>query len=338
MRSIRLTFILTGSLICFSLLIVQFQSCKHDPIGIESLDTVCFESQILPLFSSHCGMTGCHEAGSRKGSFQATSYANIVKLVTPGNPWTSKLYTVISDPNNFNFMPPTGHTPIDQSGRTLVEVWIEQGAKDTKCTSGNTGVPNQSDSICFNQTILPIVLSNCSTTGCHDASNQEIQQFSDYNSVISYVKPNNPNNSRLYTVLSASGENHMPPSPKPSLTAQQIGYFQKWISQGALDSNCPSQNCDTTGTISFANQVWPIIQNNCLGCHTTATTANYNIDLSSYSQINSTAVQSKRNNISLLVGTINQYNGFKSMPLSSTLSMCNVRKITLWVQQGAINN
>jgi hypothetical protein len=53
--------------------------------------------------------------------------------VTAGDPWTSKAYTIISEPNNPNMMPPSGHQAISLQQRTIVEVWILQGAKDTKC-------------------------------------------------------------------------------------------------------------------------------------------------------------------------------------------------------------
>ncbi len=49
---------------------------------------------------------------------------------TPGDPRGSKLYQVLTDVNGENFMPPDH--PISKEYRTLIEVWIAQGAHQNK--------------------------------------------------------------------------------------------------------------------------------------------------------------------------------------------------------------
>src|ERR1035438_2738252 len=74
------------------------------------------------------------------------------------------------------------------------------------------------DTVYFSNTILPMIVSNCATTGCHDsATHREDLTLTSYNEIKAYVSPGNPSGSRLYTVIS-SGK--MPPSGK--LTATQI--------------------------------------------------------------------------------------------------------------------
>jgi hypothetical protein len=107
-------------------------SCTHDPVDIALLDTVCFESQIFLLLQSSCGMNGCHTSGSYTRGFNITDYNSIVQSVKAGDPRHSKLYKIITDINSDNMMPPS--QPLTKEQRTLIEVWIAQGAQDTKCS------------------------------------------------------------------------------------------------------------------------------------------------------------------------------------------------------------
>lgn len=110
------------------LLMCQLQSCKHEPSNISNLPMVCF-SEIQPILSA---CSKCHSGSSREGGgFDPSNYASIMKSVKPGNPWGSKLYTIISSPNNPNMMPPKGNDPVSKEDRTLIEIWILQGAKET---------------------------------------------------------------------------------------------------------------------------------------------------------------------------------------------------------------
>ena len=118
------------SSIVFFLIVCQLQSCKHEPASLSSMPTVCFDNQIQPILSS---CTKCHSGNSGEGGFNPSNYSTIMESVKAGNPWGSKLYTIVSSPNNPNMMPPKGNEPLSPEQRTLIEVWILQGAKDTKC-------------------------------------------------------------------------------------------------------------------------------------------------------------------------------------------------------------
>lgn len=129
-RLLILMLIFGGSFIAVSYL----PSCKHEPSSLSGLPTVCFERDVKLILVSSCSK--CHSSGNREGeNFDVSSYSSIVKAVSPGNPWGSKLYTIISSPNNPNMMPPKGYPPISQTDRTKIELWILQGARDTQCDS-----------------------------------------------------------------------------------------------------------------------------------------------------------------------------------------------------------
>jgi hypothetical protein len=328
--------LITVRMVTLLMITIILSSCKHEPSNVKDLPTVCFEKEILPVFSM-CAK--CHNGGGEEG-FDPSSYSSIMKSVKPGNPWGSKLYTIISSPNNPNMMPPKGYDPISKEDRIKVEVWILQGAKNTQCDSATTNGTQgntQIDTICFSQDIMPIVKSSCAISsgtgvGCHDGTNGEARKFSDYNSLLPYINKTTPLNSKIYRAITGNGEDVMPPSPYSQLTTQQISNFKTWLSQGALNSDCAAiKGCDTTGTMSFASKVWPIIQNNCLGCHGTVNPSG-NVSLASYDLVKSKALE-LRNSVPVLIGAIKQLPNFKAMPPTGKLTLCQIRTMELWVDQ-----
>jgi len=322
--------------VCFPcILMIILPSCTHEPVTLEGLDTVCFNTQVMPLLQTSCGITGCH--GGSEEDFKVTDYQSVIRYVTPGDPRNSNLYKVITDINGENMMPPD--MPLTRQQRTIIQVWISQGALETSCsdTSGHGG-NGGSDSICFVQHILPIFSSGCGTTGCHDAiSHNDGYILTDYASIIKKgIVPFSANSSEIIEVVTEDGEDRMPPAPRSPLSESQISALRKWINDGALKSDCPDMACDTLEAISFSNQINPLLQTNCVGCHN-STQSGGGINLSTYNQVMTNA-QTLRNGIPLLSGVIRKLSAFKPMPPSFTLDECNIRKMELWIEQGAMNN
>ncbi len=116
----------------------QLQSCKHDPQGLDQLDIVCYNTQVAPILVAQC--SSCHgDGGQAKGGYVIDSvYNNALNLVNPGKPWASKLYSIVSSPNNPNMMPP--NKALSKEQLTIIEVWIAQGAKNTQCSSVNAHI------------------------------------------------------------------------------------------------------------------------------------------------------------------------------------------------------
>jgi cytochrome c5 len=311
-------------------------SCTHDPVSLDSLDPVCFDTQVLPIMQTSCGMTGCHD-GTSEG-FNASGYEAIMQAVKPGDPRNSTLYKVITDVNGENMMPPDRPLTLEQ--RSIIQVWIAQGAEEILCSdnSGGGGT-NRSDSVCFVQNILPLFISNCSMASCHDGLSQgeeDLFPLNSYATIREHVVPFNPAASSVYRAVNGLSEEFMPPPPKSPLTAAQKELMRKWIADGALNSDCPDANCDTSGTISFAAQVKSIVDNYCVSCHNSTVTSG-GVNLNGYTQVKSYA-ESIRSGIPVLLGTIRHDNGFKAMPPSTKLDECSIRKIELWIEQGILNN
>jgi hypothetical protein len=321
-------------------------SCTHETIDLGMLDTVCFERDILSPLQSSCGKSGCHGGSSGVEGFAVGNYAAIMQSVTPGDPRGSKLYQVITDINGENFMPPD--QPLSANQRNLIEVWILQGALETKCDTStpDTGVIppppiDWGDSVCFVQDILPIFLPSCGTdrlnTGCHSvASHVEGYVLVDYQSIMNGeegIVPNHADHSKFIEVLTTGELDERMPPGQP-LSQAQIDLLTTWINEGALNSNCPDGGCDTLNAITYNNQVSAIFQN-CVTCHNTPP-GNGGILLNTYGNTVA-ATQVMRNGSSVLLGALRHLPTYSPMPsIDYQLSDCSIRTIELWINQGVL--
>lgn len=92
----------------------------------------------------------------------------------------------------------------------------------------------------------------------------------------------------------------------------------------------PSE-CDTTN-VTFTTDVYPVISNNCIGCHNSAF-ASGNVNLETYDNIVAAA-----NNGSLM-GAIKHESGWSPMPKNGNqLDDCTIKKLDAWINNGTPNN
>jgi hypothetical protein len=138
-------------------------------------------------------------------------------------------------------------------------------------TSLNNGEPNtpgctSSGTVCFESSVLPIFISSCARSGCHDAiTKEEGYVLDNYNNIVRKgIVPGNANESKLYKVLFAGGDDRMPPDAP--LSQAQKDSIAAWINQGAKNTvNC-NCSCDPT-KFTYAAIIQPIMANQCVGCH-----------------------------------------------------------------------
>lgn len=89
---------------------------------------------------------------------------------------------------------------------------------------------------------------------------------------------------------------------------------------------------DTAGTISYAQKIVPVLQQNCYSCHTGASPSG-NILMGTYAADKAIAQNGK------LYGTISYSAGFSPMPQGATkMSNCQIAMIKKWVDAGMLNN
>ncbi|MCX6251597.1 MAG: hypothetical protein NTX61_12690 [Bacteroidetes bacterium] len=181
------------------------------------------------------------------------------------------------------------------------------------------------DTIYFQNAVLPLIVSNCAKSGCHDqATGQHGLVLDSYSTIIHNVSPFNPQGSRLYTALFNGEEDAMPPGSPFSANQKSIIYY--WIAQGALNNKCTEAGCDSSN-VTFDSVIKPILQTWCVGCHSGSSPSN-GLSLTTYAQIVA-SVNSGR-----LMGAIRQDVGYHAMPPGSKLSDCSIAIFQKWINLG----
>ena len=188
--------------------------------------------------------------------------------------------------------------------------------------------------ICFESQILPLFVSSCAKSGCHDAiTAEEDLTLTNYQQIMHGIHANNPSQS-LYLhlmLLPQSNGNAMPPSPNAPMSADQIALITQWINQGAQNTTNCANTCDTT-LFKYTVDIKPIMSTYCNGCHQ-GTSPSAGINTSTYAGMSTIVANGK------LVGSIDHLVGYSGMPKSQPLmDNCLRTKIRKWALAGGPNN
>lgn len=186
--------------------------------------------------------------------------------------------------------------------------------------------------ICFEEDILPIVISNCAKSGCHDAvTHEEDLNLTSHDGIMQIVKAGDPADSKMIEMIKRTDDERMPPPPDPALTPDQIALLEQWIAEGADPVGICGSGCDTTN-VTYSGNIEPIINNSCTGCHSGGAPAG-NIALTNYAEVKKQADNGK------LGGSVNWEAGYVPMPKDAAqLSDCKLKTIEIWIAEGAQNN
>lgn len=227
--------------ICISLT-MMFVACKHDIIndpnapktdttiivtppvsggGTSPLasDTVCFNTEVLPLYSSYCGSSGCHDITSHKEGVILTDYSRIMLGIRAKQPNNSNYYTIIG-----HGMPPRNSPQMTTANIETIKKWIEQGALNTQCT-------NVCDTTVFTYAgaVQTILANNCG--GCHGSKPGTANVYlGDYASAKSYITSNSTIFLNAINYKATTASKNMPQSGK--MVACKITQIEKWIKNG----------------------------------------------------------------------------------------------------------
>lgn len=198
-----------------------------------------------------------------------------------------------------------------------------------------TGTPCDPNLVYFENEVLPILLSNCAMSGCHNAASQQDGIILDsYNSVMqtAEITPFNAANSELYEVITDDDpDDRMPPPPSAALSQDQIQIIAQWINQGAKNLDCdPNAGaCDTTNQ-SYTQNIKPVIDTYCKGCHS-GNNPSGNIGLENYASVKAVALNGK------LYGAISWAAGYQKMPQGGNkLDDCTISKFKAWIDGGVV--
>jgi len=186
--------------------------------------------------------------------------------------------------------------------------------------------------IFFNTQVLPIFISNCAISGCHDAaSHKEGVVTTNYLNIMKGISAGSLTNSKYYrSLVTTDSEGLMPRKPGTergfSLPSDQINTIKNWILQGAKNTIC--NGCDTA-TFTYSGKIQSIVNLNCAtstACHGSG--SKYG-PLTTYSQLKAFVDND------LIQKRVVVY---KTMPPSSPLVDCDRLLIKKWIDDGALNN
>lgn len=184
--------------------------------------------------------------------------------------------------------------------------------------------------VCFQEDILPIFVSNCSQSGCHNPIDQEEDlDLTHYDGIMKEVTPGHPALSEIYSVIKGKHPS-ITPEGRPALTDEQVNQIKLWIIIGAPNSSL-CRECDTLN-FTYSGRVQPILDNWCYGCHNSVA-AEAGIDLTTYNGVVQVV------NDGSLLGSIHHQAGFVPMPINTGgLSTCDISAIEHWINDGFPNN
>ncbi len=237
--------------IAFLVVLLIFSACKHEPLvtingnngggngngnGNNSLppcdpDSVYFEQDILPLFTSNCNMSGCHNSASHASGIDLSSYAAVMNsnVVTPGQSNNSNLVDVITTSNPGDIMPPPPMTAMPTVQIQLIKKWINQGALDLHCDNGC-----DTTNVTYTATIKPILQNYC--LGCHNATSSgggyNLTNYADDVNGNLGVQSSALNGSLSGSVHYTGTWSHMPKGGS-QLPACELTKIRIWVDSGA---------------------------------------------------------------------------------------------------------
>ncbi len=199
-------------------------------------------------------------------------------------------------------------------------------------TSGNNPpvvVPCDPDSVYFESQILPLFVSNCAQSGCHNtASHKDNYILDNYANIMSHgISPGHPTSGNIMNSI-LDGEM---PQNAPNLTSEQIAMLQLWIMQGCQNNHCDAA-CDTNN-VTYSGTIAPMMNTYCKGCHNSST-AGGGVRLDTYAYVSSLALSTANS----LYNSVTA-NGVPIMPKGGpALPNCKIDEIRIWIQAGAPNN
>jgi hypothetical protein len=196
--------------------------------------------------------------------------------------------------------------------------------------------------IIFETEILPIFLTNCTQSGCHDSLGDAPLDLRTYDGIMKGIVKGNPSSSKIYSAITATYSNIMPPSG--ALQPADRAKIRLWIEQGAEDTKADTTPpVDTTkissGPVCFSQDIFPVLVAGCVAnlCHDNASHEGYT-KLTTYTDIIKTVIKGNPER-SELYQVITNAKGIKMPPKPrNSLSTAAIDSIYNWIKSGANND
>lgn len=186
--------------------------------------------------------------------------------------------------------------------------------------------------LCFERDILPIFVSQCATSGCHDAGSHKKGYILDsYDNITAKgIVPGNYAASRIYMSVTGTTEEMMPEDGAP-LSSEQIALIKRWIIAGALKDSACGSPCDSNN-YTYSSGIQPLMGQYCTSCHS-GSSPQGNLVLTTYEEVKD-AVQNRN-----LIKSVKYTTGYSGMPKGNLhLSDCQIRQLEKWIDSGMQHN
>jgi hypothetical protein len=194
-------------------------SCTWDKVEPD----VCFESDVLPVFTTYCSSTGCHNATDRVKGYDLTNYAGIMEGIRPKSILSSELVSVLSE-NGDDHMPPAGYPQPSDGQIASIKAWVKSGAANT--TNCSTVSCDTSAAVSYSGDLQPLLGTYCN--GCHGGGSPSAGlDLNDYSTVKSVAE-----NGRLQGAMRGSYPYIAMPPTGNLLPACSVDQIDKWVAAG----------------------------------------------------------------------------------------------------------
>ncbi len=184
-------------------------------------NTVCFQTDVLPLYQTYCASVGCHDAATAKEGLVLTNYANIIKGISANNTSNSRYYSIIKNGS----MPPRNSPKLSSTQIATIATWINQGATNNTCTTPTCDATKTT----YSNGISQLFATYCN--GCHGvAPGSGGVVLSDYASAKTAGTTMKATFLSAINYTSANAAMNMPQAGK--LSDCQISQITTWINNG----------------------------------------------------------------------------------------------------------
>lgn len=187
-------------------------------------NVVYFEKDILPILTSNCAYSGCHDPGTASDGIILNSYDNVIRTggIISGSAHNSEIYEKITETDPEDRMPPAPKPHLSSVQIALIGKWINQGAKNITCNSMGCDTVN----VTYTNQVSQIINTYCK--GCHSGSNPGGSVLlTDYTNVKNAIQ----NGKLLCAVEQMPGCSPMPKGGN-KLDACKIVALKKWQAAG----------------------------------------------------------------------------------------------------------
>lgn len=225
-------------LILSLVLAVLFYACRHEtlipggtpPTGITAppvgASTICFETDVLPIFVSNCAKAGCHDAITKAKGLGYYNYGEIMNTIRPNRPDNSDAWKVIMETSADKRMPKPPAAPLTKPQKDSIYKWIVQGALNTTNCSTNC----DTTLFTYSGVVLSTLQSSC--IGCHSgtpaAGNVDLSTYANVRTVAL--------SGLLLNVISHTSGFPQMPKGGNKLPDCKITQIRKWIEAGAQNN------------------------------------------------------------------------------------------------------